>query len=94
MKEGFIEHIDWSKADYDYLAAHFFSYYDQLVWNCANSSDDNGWVIYKLFDNTYLYSNTFAWYSEDWQARVLVGQTFVIKRINNEYKIVAFIDAK
>ena len=92
--EGFLEKIDWSAANYDYLAAHFFSYYDQMVWTCVNSSSNDGWKLYQLRNNTYLYSNGYAWYSEDWQARVFVGQTFVIKRINNEYKIVAFIDVK
>jgi len=90
----FLENIDWSKADYDYMTAHFHAFYDQMAWMCENSAEGEGWVIYKLSNDTYLYSNGYSWYSDEWSARVFVRQSFVIKRVGEDLKIVAFINAK
>lgn len=93
QKEGLLENIDWDKADKDYLTAHFYSFYDQMAWLIDEWGFDN-WVVYKLSNNTYLYTKGYSCYSEGWGARVFVGQSFVIKRDGDNFGIVAYIDAK
>lgn len=91
-KEGFLEYIDWDNADKDYLTAHFHAFYDQMAWFIDEWSMDN-WLVYKLSNDTYLYSKSYSYYSEGWNARVFTGQSFVIKRNGDDYGIVAYIDA-
>ena len=93
-EEGIIENIDWNDMDYDYLTAHFNDIYFQLVWICENSQSENGWIFYKLPNDTYIYSNGHSWFSKNWNSRVFEGQSFVLKLIDNDYKIVAFINTK
>lgn len=92
-KEGFLEYIDWDNADKDYLTAHFHAFYDQMAWLIDEWNMDK-WVVYKLTNDTYLYSKSYSFYSEGWGARVFTGQSFVIKRDGDNYGIVAYIDAK
>ena len=93
QKEGLLENIDWDKADKDYLTAHFHAFYDQMAW-IIDEWNINNWVVYKLTNDTYLYSKGYSSYSEGWGARVFVGQSFVIKHDGDNYGIVAYIDAK
>ena len=93
QKEGFLENIDWDKADHDYLTAHFHAFYDQMAWLIDEWSLDR-WVVYKLSNDSYLYSKSYSCYSDGWGARVFIGHSFVIKRVDGDLKIVAFIDAK
>ena len=93
-KEGLLEKVDWEDADYDFLASHIHTIYGQLVWLCDEESSDHGWTIYKLSNNTYLFTNGYCWYSDEWDARVFMGQSFVVKNDNGNYKIAAFIDIK
>lgn len=93
FKEGFLEHIDWDNADKDYLTAHFHAFYDQMAWLIDEWNMDK-WVVYKLSNDTYLYSKSYSFYSEGWGGRVFTGQSFVIKRDGDNYGIVAYIDAK
>lgn len=93
QKEGLLENIDWDNTDKDYLTAHFYSFYDQMAW-LIDEWNLNDWIVYKLSNNTYLYTKGYSCYSEDWGARVFVGQSFVINRDGDNYGIVAYIDAK
>lgn len=93
-KQGFLESLDWSKADCDYMQAHFHAYYDELAWTVDRPVDENGWVIYKLSNDTYIYTNGIGWYDDTFSARVFAGQLFVIKRNGDKLGIVAFINAK
>lgn len=97
-KEGFLGHVDWVNADIDYVITHFDAIYNQLVWTIempgtpSDEAMDKSWAIYKLSNDTYLISNGVSWFSDELQDRTLTGKTFVVKRENNELKIVAFID--
>lgn len=92
-KEGFLENLDWSKVDCDYMQAHFHSYYDELAWIVDRPVNENGWVVYKLYNDTYIYTNGIGWYDDTFSSRVFAGQLFVIKRNGDKLGIVAFIDA-
>lgn len=93
-KEGFLEYIDWSKADSDYMQAHFHAFYNELAWIVDRPVNENGWVVYKLCNNTYIYTNGIGWYEETFSSRVFAGKLFVIKRNGGNLGIVAYIDAK
>lgn len=93
-KEGLLENLDWSKADCDYMQAHFHAYYDELAWVVDRPVNENGWVIYKLSNDTYIYTNGIGWYDDTYSSRVFAGQLFVIKRNGDNLGIVAFINAK
>jgi len=79
-KDSFLENLDWNNVSYDYLTAYFRQFYDNFASTIDKPATENGWAIYRMSENLYLYSNGKSWFDNAWNSRVYVGQTFVIKR--------------